>query len=736
MPYAIQDARGNLWLTYDSLRSGNWDVYLRRYNGTGWMPEERLTNNTFADVSPALVQLPNGNILLVWASNRTGNFSLYYKTFGVAGWSAEYGLTSTKSKDSNPNLLQLRNGTLWVFWTRETVSGTLTIRDIYYKAYTNSAWGPERQFTTGGSEEQPSLLQSFDGTIWVAYAANRLGNLDIFYRSFNGTTWSPETPLTTSILDDRQPWLMQDLTGTLWLFWTRCVPVTTQFCEDDVFYKTSSNLGGSWSSEVQFTIDPTGSVIFDSHPSVVHANDSKIYVFWVTNLTGLGVEYDVYLSTSDPVPFHDVGISSFSMSPDKPRSGETFTVSVLVQNIGSFPENVTLKITLDGVLVTTSTTTLPVGQAGTFSYTYSTQGWAQGYHYLRASVGQVPGELRTSNNVVATGFFILSPGDVNRDGFVNFVDLGLVGAALYTKIGDPLYNPQADLNRDGRIDFLDQAIVGSTFGSSIILPPDYNLASNQYYFNVVQGFSVNATISVSSISGYASAVLLKASGIPAGVKAVFSNNLVTPPGSSTLTLYASSTATVGNFTLAITGTNGTVARSLSLYLLVKPPGDFGLAVTPSSLLVVQGASVKTTVTLTSLNGFSSPVSLTFTGLPSGLTFLFDSNPAAPPPNGVMTLGLSLSANSTAPAGIYTVMLTGTSGSLVHSVIISLKVCVPIPGDVNKDGVVNFIDLGLIGQAFLSTPSSPNWNPAADLNKDGVVNFLDLGIVGQNFLRSC
>lgn len=56
-------------------------------------------------------------------------------------------------------------------------------------------------------------------------------------------------------------------------------------------------------------------------------------------------------------------------------------------------------------------------------------------------------------------------------------------------------------------------------------------------------------------------------------------------------------------------------------------------------------------------------------------------------------------------------------------------------DINGDHAINFLDLGIIGSAFLSTPTSPNWNPGADLNNDGVVNFLDLGIVGNVFLRT-
>ncbi|MEO1573713.1 MAG: thrombospondin type 3 repeat-containing protein, partial [Pseudomonadota bacterium] len=52
-------------------------------------------------------------------------------------------------------------------------------------------------------------------------------------------------------------------------------------------------------------------------------------------------------------------------------------------------------------------------------------------------------------------------------------------------------------------------------------------------------------------------------------------------------------------------------------------------------------------------------------------------------------------------------------------------------DLNGDCVVNVTDLGLLRQAFFSTPGSPAWNPAADLAgtggaPDGVVNVIDLG----------
>jgi hypothetical protein len=60
--------------------------------------------------------------------------------------------------------------------------------------------------------------------------------------------------------------------------------------------------------------------------------------------------------------------------------------------------------------------------------------------------------------------------------------------------------------------------------------------------------------------------------------------------------------------------------------------------------------------------------------------------------------------------------------------------VTIPGDVNGDGTVNKLDAITLGNAFLATPGSSNWNPNADINGDGVVDILDAIILGNHFLQ--
>ncbi len=59
----------------------------------------------------------------------------------------------------------------------------------------------------------------------------------------------------------------------------------------------------------------------------------------------------------------------------------------------------------------------------------------------------------------------------------------------------------------------------------------------------------------------------------------------------------------------------------------------------------------------------------------------------------------------------------------------------LPGDVDRSGRVDGLDLGHIGVAFGSRAGEATWNPDVDLNRDGVVDGADLAVFHANFGRS-
>jgi uncharacterized membrane protein len=203
--------------------------------------------------------------------------------------------------------------------------------------------------------------------------------------------------------------------------------------------------------------------------------------------------------------------------------------------------------------------------------------------------------------------------------------------------------------------------------------PSFTLASSPSSVTVTRGGSGTSTITVSDLGGFSGSVTLAASGLPSGVTAAFSTNPTT--SSSTLTLTASSTATTGNATVTITGTSGTLTATTTVSLTVNAASspNFTIAASPSSLTVTQGSSGTSTIAITSTGGFNSATTLSASGLPSGVTATFSTNPVTPTANGSATSTLTLTASSAATVGTATVTITGTSGSTTHSTTIALTV---------------------------------------------------------------
>jgi hypothetical protein len=209
--------------------------------------------------------------------------------------------------------------------------------------------------------------------------------------------------------------------------------------------------------------------------------------------------------------------------------------------------------------------------------------------------------------------------------------------------------------------------------------PDFTIGASPSSVTVNQGSNGTSTITITSLNGFNSATTLSASGLPSGVTAAFATNPVTPPANgsatSTLTLTASSSATTGTATVTITGTSGSTTHTTTINLTVNTSAqpNFTIAASPSSVVVTQGGNGTSTVTITSQNSFSSATTLSASGLPSGVTAAFSTNPVTPPANGSAASTLTLTASATATTGTATVTVTGTSGSLSHSTTISLTV---------------------------------------------------------------
>jgi kumamolisin len=199
--------------------------------------------------------------------------------------------------------------------------------------------------------------------------------------------------------------------------------------------------------------------------------------------------------------------------------------------------------------------------------------------------------------------------------------------------------------------------------------PTFSLSATSV--SILQGSSGSSTVTSTVADGFDSAVALTVSGLPTGVTGTFNPTSITGSGSSTLSLTVASTTTAGTYTITVTGTSSTITKTTTFTLTVTSPvsGGYSLSVSPTSGYLDRGQSGYGVVTVTATGGFDSAVTLSATGIPSGVTGSFSPSSVT----GSGTSDFTLTVSRSAPTGTHVITITGTSGTTTHSTTLTFTV---------------------------------------------------------------
>jgi kumamolisin len=254
--------------------------------------------------------------------------------------------------------------------------------------------------------------------------------------------------------------------------------------------------------------------------------------------------------------------------------------------------------------------------------------------------------------------------------------------------------------------------------------PNFTISASPNTVTVVRGNTGNSTITTAAVNGFSSAITLSYSGQPNGVTVTFAPNPVASPGTGTsvATFNVSSSTTTGTYPITITGTDstGTIVNSTSVSLTVTAP-TFSISASPSSVSVVQGNTGTSTISTTAENGFSSTITLSYSGQPSGVTVTFAPNPIASPGTGTSVATFNVISGTT--TGTYPITITGTdsTGTIVNSTSVSLTVTAPVTGGFTLSASPSSLTVrrGRSGSTTIASTVTGGFNSAVALSASGL-----------------
>lgn len=146
---------------------------------------------------------------------------------------------------------------------------------------------------------------------------------------------------------------------------------------------------------------------------------------------------------------------------------------------------------------------------------------------------------------------------------------------------------------------------------------------------------------------------------------------------------------------------------------------FTVSASPTSVSVVQGHSGTSKITTSVSGGFNSAISLSVSGLPTGVTASFSPTSIAAPGSGSSTLTINVA--STAATGTHTLTVTATGGGITHTTTVSLTVTAASGGSFSVSISPNpwHLPRGQSGGITVTSTVSGGFNAAVALTASGV-----------------
>lgn len=153
-----------------------------------------------------------------------------------------------------------------------------------------------------------------------------------------------------------------------------------------------------------------------------------------------------------------------------------------------------------------------------------------------------------------------------------------------------------------------------------------------------------------------------------------------------------------------------------------PAADFQLVVASPSLTTQQGGAPQfQTVQANPLNGFTGTISLAVSGLPAGVTTL-PSGPFSINVTGFFqSTAFQLAASQSSPLGATTVTVTGTSGTITHTLTFSLTVRQAAPFTIQVSPSSVSLTPASSATVQVSVTSNSGTSPQLDVNTSGPPN---------------
>jgi len=160
----------------------NGKIYYREWNGSQWLPEERISSLESDAMRPSIAVDDSGYVHVAWIDRRDTYDQIHYRMKDSLGWREETAITSGNSEHYHPSLDTAGDEVYLVYWDNYIEE---TNSEVFFRRKSAGSWsGPERLSFGENSSTLCCLYSEPNGNLHTAWVDMRDGNEEVYYREY------------------------------------------------------------------------------------------------------------------------------------------------------------------------------------------------------------------------------------------------------------------------------------------------------------------------------------------------------------------------------------------------------------------------------------------------------------------------------------------------------------------------------------------------------------------------
>ncbi len=315
---------GNVFVTFQSYRGAQSDIYLKAFTRGAWAPEIRLSESRANDWEPAIATAPDGSAHVAWDTYDAGNYDIHFRSWQGGKLSPLRKLTSSAKFQAHAAVAVDEQNHPWVAWNESGVNwgkdqGFLIPtplatplhqqRALRLAMWDGARWmepvsGPLESFPEAMRQNSEHPQIRFSGGAltmlfrhWARRNNRTIGSPNMwenYLTRFDGSKWTAPQPLPDSAGSiEKHPALARDAHGEVWAAWmTDARPFSTMIPGNADVYCARLEKGppqGQFASNLR----PFADIPIEAIP--IHVTESQdVQAMRAYSIRNAGKDYKIY----------------------------------------------------------------------------------------------------------------------------------------------------------------------------------------------------------------------------------------------------------------------------------------------------------------------------------------------------------------------------------------------------------------------------------------------------------